>query len=62
MAYFSQREYRAFLAASVSHVAVAWLALAGRPMNKQQRDELTLLLDEFFRKSGHRSFRKHKRD
>ena len=40
MAYFSQREYGSFLAASVSHIAVAWFALAGRPLTKQQRSRL----------------------
>lgn len=59
MAYFAQHEYRSFLAASVSHIAVAWLAFAGRPLNQQQRDELTLLLDAFFRSTGHRSFKQH---
>lgn len=59
MAYFSQREYRAFLAASVSHVCVAWLALAGRPLNEVQRSELLQLLDAFFRKVDHRSFQQH---
>lgn len=34
---FSQSEHRAFVAASVSQIAVVWLALAGQPLNHQQR-------------------------
>jgi len=59
MPYFAQTEYRSFIAASVGRICVAWLALAGQPLNQQQRDELTRLLDEFFRKTGHRSFKQH---
>lgn len=59
MGYFSQAEYRSFLTASVSHVALAWFALAGKPLNQQQRAELTELLNQFFRNLGHRSFEQH---
>lgn len=59
MAYFSQREYGSFLAASVSHIAVAWFALAGRPLTQQQRVQLEEVLDKFFRSTEHRSFEQH---
>ena len=59
VSYFAQQEFAAFVASSVAHVALKWLALSGRPLNQQQRDELTRLLDEFFRKTGHRSFKQH---
>ncbi len=56
---FSMREYRAFLTASADHVSVAWLALAGGPLSQRDRSELERLLDEFFRKTGDRSFQQH---
>jgi len=59
VAYFSQREYRTFLSASVSHIAVAWFALAGRPLNQQQRVQLEEVLDKFFRSTEQRSFEQH---
>ena len=59
MGYFSQREYRTFVAASVSHIAVAWFALAGRPLTQQQRVQLEEVLDKFFRSIEHRSFQQH---
>ena len=58
-AYFSQQEFQAFIAFIASHVALQWLALSGQPLNQQQRNELELLLNQFFRKTGNRSFRQH---
>lgn len=60
MSYFSQREFQAFVAAAVGHLNCSWLALAGRVLTKEQGRELEKLLDDFFRRTGHRSFNQHK--
>jgi hypothetical protein len=57
--YFSQREFQAFIAAEVGHINCGWLALSGRVLSQEEARELEQLLDEFFRKTGHRSFKQH---
>jgi hypothetical protein len=57
--YFSEREFRAFVAAIAGHVNCSWLALSGRVLTKEQAAELDTLLDKFFRATDHISFRKH---
>jgi hypothetical protein len=58
--YFSQREFAAFVAGTRGQVRLTWLALSGDLLNDKDSAELERLLDEFFRKRGHRSFRKHR--
>jgi hypothetical protein len=57
--YFSEREFAAFVAGMTGQVKLTWLALSGDLLNEKDSAELEHLLDEFFRKRGHRSFRKH---
>jgi hypothetical protein len=38
--YFSQKEFRAFVAAQVGHLNCGWLALSGRVLTKEQDAEL----------------------
>jgi RNA-splicing ligase RtcB len=57
--YFSQREFQAFVAAAVGHINCGWLALSGRVLSKNEARELEQLLDQFFRSTGHRSFKQH---
>jgi hypothetical protein len=59
MAYFSQKEFAAFIAATVGQAKVSWLALSGRVLNEKESAELEKLLEDFFRTRGHRSFRQH---
>lgn len=59
MTYFSQKEFHAFVAAIVGHVTCGWLALSGRVLAKEQSRELEQLLDEFFRRTDHVSFKQH---
>jgi len=59
--YFSQKEFRAFVAAQVGHLNCGWLAMSGRVLTKEQAAELGKLLDEFFRRTGHISFKQHSR-
>jgi len=54
--YFSQREYRTFLAVVIGQAKVRWLALSGKPLGEPEANELEQLIDQFFRKVGHRSF------
>jgi len=57
--YFSQKEFAAFVAGNSGQVRLTWLALSGDLLNEKDAAELERLLDDFFRKRGHRSFRKH---
>ncbi len=57
--YFSQKEFAAFVARSTGQIKLTWLALSGDLLNEKDATELERMLDEFFRKRGHRSFRKH---
>ena len=59
MSYFSQREYAAFLATLTGQAKISWLALSGKTLSEQETRELEALLDEFFRKRNHRSFKLH---
>ncbi len=56
--FFSQKEFAAFVAGTAGQVKLIWLALSGDLLNETDSAELQHLLDEFFRKRGHRSFRK----
>ena len=56
--YFSQKEFAAFVAGTSGQVKLTWVALSGDLLNEKEAAELERLLDEFFRKRGHRSFRK----
>jgi hypothetical protein len=58
--YFSQKEFAGFVAGTTGQVKLTWLALSGNLLNEKDAAELERLLDEFFRKRGHRSFRKHR--
>ena len=57
--YFSEREFEAFVAGMSRQVKLTWLALSGDLLDEKDSAELKHLLDEFFRKRGHRSFRRH---
>jgi len=57
--YFSQKEFAGFVAGTAGQVKLTWLALSGNLLNERDAAELERLLDEFFRKRGLRSFRKH---
>lgn len=57
--YFSQKEFQAFVAAIMGHVNCSWLALSGHVLSKEQAAELEHLLDGFFRRTGHLSFKQH---
>jgi hypothetical protein len=57
--YFSQKEFAAFVAGTSGQVKLTWLAISGDLLNEKDASELERLLDEFFRKRRHRSFRKH---
>jgi hypothetical protein len=57
--YFSQKEFTAFVAGTSGQVKLTWLAISGDLLNERDAAELERLLNEFFRKRGHRSFRKH---
>jgi hypothetical protein len=57
--YFSEREFAAFAAGMTGQVKLTWLALSGDLLNEKDSAELERLLDQFFRKRGHHSFRKH---
>ncbi len=57
--YFSENEFAAFVAGMSGQVKLTWLALSGDALNQEDSAALARLLDEFFRKRGHRSFRKH---
>jgi hypothetical protein len=57
--YFSEREFAASVAGMSGQVRLIWLALSGDLLNEQDSAELERVLDQFFRKRGHRSFRKH---
>jgi len=57
--YFSQREYRTFLAEVIGQAKVRWLALSGKPLGEPEANELEQLIDQFFRNVGHRSFEQH---
>jgi len=59
MTYFSQKEFHAFIATEVGRINCGWLALSGGVLSKEQAAELEKLLDEFFRRTGHASFRQH---
>lgn len=56
---FSEREFAAFVAGMSRQVKLTWLALSGDLLNGKDSTKLEHLLDEFFRKREHRSFRKH---
>ena len=57
--YFSQKEFAAFVAGTSGQVKLTWLAISGDLLNEKDAAELERLLDEFFRKRGHRSFHRH---
>jgi hypothetical protein len=57
--YFSEGEFAAFVAGMTGQVKLTWLALSGDLLNEKDSSELEHLLDQLFRKRGHRSFRKH---
>ena len=57
MAYFSQQEFAAFIAATTGQAKVSWLALSGQVMNEKESTDLKKLLEDFFRGREHRSFR-----
>ena len=57
--YFSQKDFAAFVAGTSGQTKLTWLALSGDLLNEEDSAELEHLLDEFFRKREHRSFRKH---
>ena len=57
--YFSEKEFAAFVAGMSGQVKLIWLALSGDLLNEEDSAELEHLLDGFFRKREHRSFRKH---
>jgi len=57
--YFSQKEFAAFVVGTSGRVKLTWLSISGDLLNERDAAELERLLDEFFRKRGHRSFRKH---
>ena len=58
MTYFSQKEFQAFIATEIGRINCGWLALSSRVLTKEQASELEKLLDEFFRRTGHLSFKK----
>lgn len=57
--YFSEKEFAAFVARMSGQVKLTWLAFSGDLLNEEDSAELEHLLAEFFRRRGHRSFRKH---
>lgn len=57
--YFSQREFTAFICHLTGLIKLAWLALAGGLLTEEESEELRALLEDFFRRRDHRSFRKH---
>ena len=57
--YFSEKEFAAFVAGMSGQVKLTWLALSGDLLNEEDSTALERLLDEFFPKRDHRSFRKH---
>jgi len=57
--YFSQKEFQAFEAAIVGHINCSWLALSGKVLSKEQIAELEKVLEQFFRKANHISFKQH---
>ena len=59
MAYFSQKEFAAFVAATSGQAKVSWLALSGHLLNEEESAALEKLLEDFFRTRGHRSFQQH---
>jgi hypothetical protein len=57
--YFSIKEFRTFVCAMTGQLKLQWLSLAGDVLSDKDSTELQTLLEDFFRKRGHRSFRKH---
>ncbi len=60
--YFSQREFSDFVCNLTGLIKLAWLALAGAVLNEKEAEELRALLEDFFRRRGHRSFRQHSKN
>jgi siderophore synthetase component len=59
--YFSMKEFMAFAVEVTGQVKLRWLALSGEVLNETDSAELQRILEEFFRKRNHHSFRKHGR-
>jgi hypothetical protein len=59
VSYFSQKEFQAFLATEVGRINCGWLALSGKVLSAAEVRELEQFLAEFFRRTGHLSFKKH---
>jgi hypothetical protein len=60
--YFSIKEFQTFVCAMTGRAKLHWLSLAGDVLNEKDSTELQSLLEDFFRKRGHRSFRKHSKE